>query len=401
MENENKRKCKNWLADFMAWTIPRSEAKESYIFWTGLYTLSCVLRRHVKVSKNFLGSWEVYPYMYILFVGPSGNRKTTTTSYNIELLDEVGGLVAAPDQISVAKLASTLVDSEECSMYINAGELSEFMVKSGNDMYSFLTKAFDGSKRISVGTHLRDIELAEKPCINFLGATTPEWLGDNLPQSVLDGGFGSRCIFVYEEELRRRKLDYTDVDVQGIYDKHHNNLVNDLKYIANNLFGEFTIDPISFKKLDEWYQDGSGIKKNPRGIKMKGYYERKPAYVMKIAMLLKIAEQDTITRDDLILNWKNFEESINVIEQIEKSLHNVFGGLGKNVYKMDMKMMFEYIRNRKVVSLSTLKQEFQNVAEPEKLNQLINGLSSSGLIEVTANGDDDAIVKFKVKKEIK
>lgn len=400
MENENKRKCSNWLADFMAWTVPRSEAKESYIFWTGLYTLSCVLRRHVKISKNFLGSWEVYPYMYILFVGPSGNRKTTTTNYNVELLDEIGGLVAAPDQITVAKLASTLVESEECSMYINAGELSEFMVKSGNDMYSFLTKAFDGSKRISVGTHMRDIELAEKPCINFLGATTPEWLGDNLPQSVLDGGFGSRCIFVFEEELRRRKLDYTDVDVKGIYEAHHSNLVHDLKYIANNLFGEFEVNPVAFKRLDEWYKDGAGMKKNPRGVKMKGYYERKPAYVMKIAMLLKIADQGTLTRDDLYLNWKNFEEGIAVIEQIEQNLHYVFGGFGKNVYKMDMKIMFEYIRERKVVLLSQLLAEFQNVAEPDKLKQLINGLSSSGLIEVNENGSD-ATVRLKIRKEIK
>lgn len=385
--NEHPRKCNNWLTDFLRWTIPRSAAKETYIFWTGLFTLSCVLRRHVKIGEEYLGSWEVYPYLYLLFIGPPGNLKTTTTSYNVKLLDEIPGLTPAPDQVTVPKLASALVDAEDCSVYINAGELSEFIIKSGKDMYSFLTKAYDGAKKLSVGTHMRGIELAENPCVNFLGASTLETLSDILPQAALDGGFGRRCIFIYEEEPRRRKLMYTDVDVKGINLTYKDNLIHDLKYIANNLFGNFKLTDEAVTKFDTWHKDGAGYEKGKLD-RLKGYYETKPAHVMKAAMLLKIADGDVIHKDQLCLTWQNIEEAIQLVESIEPSMHKVIGGMGKNPYKGDMKSMFQYVAQNDPVMLSTLLREFEAAAEYSKLMELVKGLVSSNLITMSPKGTD-------------
>lgn len=393
-ETEHPRKCNNWLADFLRWTIPRSEAKESYIFWTGLFTLACVLRRHVKVSKDDLGSWDCYPYLYLLFIGPPGNKKTTTVNYNNELLNEIPGLTAAPDQITVPKLASALAEAEECSLYINAGELSEFIAKSGVDMYSFLTKAFDGARTLTIGTHMRGIELAEKPCVNFLGASTMETLAEILPQSAMDGGFGRRCIFVFEEDVRRRKLFYKDVDVKKIYDDYFSNLVHDLKFIATNLFGNFKFTPEAYSKFEQWYLDGAGFVKNGRVNRLKGYYETKPAFVMKIAMLLKVADGDIIHKDQLVLDWKTIEEGIQIIESIESNIGNVMGNMGRNTYKSDIKTIYQFIKDNSPVLLSTTLREFSSIAEPSKLNELINGLSSARLIELEPSGSD---ILLKVK----
>lgn len=388
MENEHPRKCENWLTDFLKWTIPRSSAKESYIFWTGLFTISCVARRHVKVGKDFLGSWECYPYLYLLFIGPPGNMKTTTTSYNLELLDEIPGITGAPDQITVPKLASALAEAEECSMYINAGELSEFIIKAGTDMYSFLTRAFDGAKKLSVGTHMRGIELAEKPCINFLGASTLETLMAILPKSALDGGFGRRCLFIYEEEPRRRKLSYTDIDVLAIDAEYKPKLVSDLKFIANNLFGDFQITPEADKKFDQWYQDGSGYRKGKLD-RLKGYYETKPAFVMKAAMLLKIADGNVIHKDQLVLTWENIEEAIQLVESTEPKMQEVIGGMGKNTYQSDLKDIYKFILNNQPVLLSTIMREFSAAAEPAKLEELVKkGLVSAGLIAMSPEGTD-------------
>jgi len=382
---ENPRCCENWLADFLRWTLPRSEAKESFIFWTGLFTLASVLRRHVRISKDYLGSWEVYPYMYLLFVGPSGSRKTTTANYNIELLNEVGGLTSAPDQVTVPKLVSSLIEAEECAMYINAGELSEFIAKSGVDMFSFLTKAFDGVKKISVGTHMRGVELGERPCINFLGATTPEWISDNIPQSVLDGGWGSRTLFIYEEEVRQRKLFYTDVDVKKLYDEIYPNLINDLRFISTNLFGDFKLTKSGEKNFEEWYiENADGGKK--RNVKLKGYYERKPAYVMKVAMLLKIADGNIVSSDQLVLDWPDFEEAIGVIENVEEHMPKVFGQIGKNPYKADLRSIYEFIKDSGKVETQEVRRVFMSAAEPETLNKLINGLVAAGLVKITVDG---------------
>lgn len=396
-ENEHPRYCDNWLADFLRWTLPRNEARESYTFWTGLYTIACVLRRHVKISKEYLGSWETYPYMYLMFVGPAGNRKTTTVNYNVELLDEIPGLVGCPDQVTVPKLASSLAEAEECAMYINAGEMSEFIIKSGLDMYSFLTKAFDGVRKLSVGTHMRGIELAEKPCINFLAATTQEWFNDNIPQSILDGGFGRRCLIIYEDDVRRRKMMYKDVNVKGLYDDYHLPLLADLKFIGKNLFGDFQLTPEAVNKFEQWYQDGSGVNRQgaPKNPKMRGYYETKPAYAMKLAMILKIADRDIINRDQLILSWQNLEEAIKTIEGLEQNMSEVLGGTGRNVYKFDVREIYNFIKEKQPIDLTEIKRTFMNVAEPLKLDELINGLRTAGLIVV-----DDANGKVSVKKII-
>jgi len=387
MTNEHPRKCENWLSDYLGWTIPRSEAKESYIFWTGLFSLACVLRRHVKVGEEYLGSWECYPYLYLLFIGPAGNKKTTTTKYSLDLLEDVPGLTPAPDQITVPKLASTLAEAEECAMYINAGELSEFIVKAGKDMYSFLTRAFDGAKSLSVGTHMRGVELAEKPCINFLGASTLETLSDILPQSALDGGFGRRCIFVFEETTRRRKMFYKDIDVRGLHEDFKNNLIHDLKYISNNLFGNFQFTDDAQKKFEQWYIDGAGYKKGKLD-RLKGYYETKPAFVMKAAMLLKIADGNVIHKDQLVLDWSNLEEAIQLLESIEPNMQEVVGGMGKNIYKSEIKTIYYHIKENSPVLFSAILRDFSALAEPSKLEELVKGLVSAGLITMSPKGSD-------------
>ena len=76
--------------------MPRSEAKESFIFWTGLFTLASAIRRKVYIPKTVLGSWEVAPYLYIMFVAPAGKaRKTTTLSYSDDLLLQELGIKKA------------------------------------------------------------------------------------------------------------------------------------------------------------------------------------------------------------------------------------------------------------------------------------------------------------------
>jgi len=112
-----ERKCKNWLLSFRDWTMPRSEAKETFIFWTGLFTLASAIRRKVYISKEILGSWEVAPYLYIFFVAPAGKaRKTTTLSYVDDLLLDEMGIKKASAAMTQQVLMKRIADSPDASM---------------------------------------------------------------------------------------------------------------------------------------------------------------------------------------------------------------------------------------------------------------------------------------------
>lgn len=365
------RKCDNWLKDFGKWTLPRSEAPETFIFWTGLYNLAAALRRHVKIPKRLLGSWECSPNLYVLFIAPAGKaRKSTTVNYTEDLLEEIPDITRSPELITKERLMSRLVKSPDASMYVTAPEFGEFMVKSGPEMYGFLTNAYDGRKKLDADTHVRQLEFVERPCVNLLGATTPEWVAENMPESVIGGGFASRVIFLYEERKRVSEIFYDHLDQEEL-ERLRSNLVADLAHIATNLNGEFDFAPDAKDFTRKWYK-GLGEETN---YKLSGYFERKPAHIFKVAMLLHLARKDT-----LILELEDIVEAMTLLEQVERKLPDVFVAVGKNPYVIDAKRIATFIKEKGRVSEQELKRQFFHVAQPETLSALIRGMVEMGRV---------------------
>lgn len=371
------RKCKNWLTDFGRWTLPRSEAPETFIFWTGLFTLSSALRRHVKIPKTLFGSWEASPNLYILFIAKAGKaRKSTTANYSEELIDDVGHITKAPELITKESLLTTLVKADDAAMSILAPEFGEFMVKSGPEMYGFLTNMFDGKKNIRASTLSRGVEFAERPCVNLLGATTPEWVAENMPASVIGGGFASRVIFVFEERVRRRQLYYESLDYEAL-ERLRNNLVNDLDHIARNIHGDFQLTEEAKEFMESWYRANADAPPDTDAA-LAGYFERKPAHIHKVAMLVHIAYSD-----ELILNVDDFKNAIRLLEQVEVKLPETFQAIGRNPYTLDLKNMVEWIKAKGRVSERELKRKFYSVAaRPEDLDALITAAIELGSIHM-------------------
>lgn len=374
-----ERKCKNWLVDFGRWTLPRSEAPETYIFWTGLFTLSSVLRRKVFIPKSLLGSWSVAPNLYILFIAPAGRaRKSTTANYIEDLLDDIPNITRAPELVTKERLLDKLIKSNDASMCIVAPEFGEFIAKSGPSMFGFLTNMFDGKKNISEDTFTRGAGFAEKPCVTLLGATTPDSMVEMMPQNVIGGGFASRTVFIYEERVRRRKIWYDDVD-QKEMELLHQNLMADLLHINENISGEFTLSKEAYDFFGDWYEKNS--EGDPEQYKLSGYFERKPAHIMKLAMLLHIAYSD-----ELVLQKRDFEDAIKQVEIVEKSLPVVFQSLGSNPYTVDMYRILDYIVDKQRVTKEQVSNHFMHAAEPMKLKELMDGLVDAGYIEAELEG---------------
>lgn len=382
-----KRKCENWLIDFGKWTLPRSEAPETFIFWTGLFTLAAALRRRVFIPKSTLGSWSCAPNLYILFIAPAGRaRKSTTANYTEELLDTIPGITKSPELVTKESLLNQLVKSNDAAMYIVAPEFGEFIVKSGPTMFGFLTNMYDGKKNISSATLTRGGEFAEKPCVNLLGATTPEWVAENMPESVIGGGFASRVIFIFEDKVRRREIFYADEDLAKVGTSHenletlHKNLMDDLLHISENISGEFQFTPGAKEFFDDWYKKHADGERDDH--KLSGYYERRPAHVMKIAMLLHLAREDS-----LVLTVEDLEQAITIVKQPEKKLPNVFQSIGKNPYTVDIYRILDYILEKGAVTKESVRRHFMHSATPSVLNELMDGLAAAGYVTVRVDGD--------------
>ncbi len=375
-EQEYKRQCENWLLSFRDWTLPRAEAKETFIFWTGLFTLASAIRRKVYIPKSILGSWEVAPYLYIIFVAPAGKaRKTTTLAYTDDLLLKEMGITKSSAAMTQQVLMKRLADSPDSSISIQVKEFGTFYNQSKEMMIDFLTALFDGVKRYDSDTLARNVEFAERPCINLLGATTPKWISENLSENAIGGGFASRVIFVFEDTVRRRKLLYhrgKDKIDSAKRKTIQAKLLADLIHISQNIEGEFSIESHAEEFIEEWYLKYADNPQNP-DPRLTGYNERKPAYVFKIAMLCHLAYSD-----ELILNRQDFGQALMILGQVEKKMLQTFQAIGKNPYTLDIDALRETVRGLGTIPTEKLKKQFQHVATPSKLEELIDFLITTG-----------------------
>lgn len=323
-------------------------------------------------KRGLLGSWEASPNLYILFIAQAGRaRKSTTANYAEDLLDEIPNITKAPELITKEELLRQLARSSDASMSIAAPEFGEFMVKSGVDMYGFLTNAYDGKKKLGAATITRAHDFAERPCVNLLGATTPEWVAANMPESVIGGGFASRVIFVFEERVRRRKLIYDDVDYEAL-EEMKSALLADLLHISQQIQGDFSFDEEALAFVKDWYATTSN-EDEVKDYKLQGYFERKPAHVLKVAQLLHVAYSD-----ELIIHKRDLEQAIQIVELVEKKLPETFQSIGKNPFNTEVKRILGFVKQNGRVYERDLKREFRHAALPKQLDELILDLVSSG-----------------------
>lgn len=371
------RKCKDWLETFMEWTVHRTEAHEHLLLWGGLFTLSSALRRRVVIPKSFLGSWEVYPYLYIIIVGPPGRpRKTTSMSFSNKLLRIVPGVQLANTSQTQQDLHEDIIKSADGSITIFSKEFSNFIAPSGPIMYDYLTGIFDGDVDLTYGTVGRGKRNAEKPCVNLLACTVPQFIAE-MPISVIEGGFASRVIFIHVTDVRQRQFFYDSlIDLQRL-SVIETKLKADLAYIANNVKGEFKFDNDETKgKIEQWYRDTADNfpLSDPRTF---GYFERKPAHVLKVTMLLRIAYSD-----ELIITFDDFIRALKIVEQTEKDLTKVFHAVGKNPYVATMDQITEFVKSRKKVPRKELLSRFYPFAPPQQLSELLGALIAMDKIRV-------------------
>lgn len=383
------RKCPNWIRAFEAWTAPRSEVTIEFIRWTAIWTLAAAVRRRVYIPKEAgLGSWTCYPYLYIMFVAPPGYRKTTTVSYAIELLEKVPNFPLPPTLITLTGLVDDIKQAPESSIYLTMEEFGDLIIKGGKEMYEFLTSMYDGKKALRQKTMLRGLEAAEKPTINLLAGTTPEWISDNIPRALLGGGFASRVIWVYGDKLRRRRLFYTSDELESL--KLQPYLQADLNHIAQ-LEGVFKLPDDTKHFLENWYQE---LEKRYKGFKYPGYLNRKHVLVLKLAQLCRIAYTD-----DLTIEIEDVQNAIYQLESVESKLGLVFQGVGKNEYALEMRDIVTFINDRGRVRDTELREHFQNAATPAKLEELIQGVLLIGKVKVETEEVNNKTIRWLVPEK--
>lgn len=376
------RQLDDWLYAYEQFTRG-TESPDSFHLWTGIATIAAAAQRKIYLEY---GHNTVHSNFFLVLVGPSGGpRKSSAMNVGRRLLkrlDEYGIKIhMAPKKATSAALISRMSlikDAPHQSITAFASELGTLLGANSTDITDILTDLWDCDPDFDKDTVSRGAEKITAPWINVIGATTPTWLGENLPKTAAEGGFVSRGLYVYAEDKPRRVARPIITDEQHEIGRL---LVADLAEISR-LEGPFQFSESGGTYFDEWYNDASNFR--PKyGNRMETYYERKHIHVLKTAMALSLSSGDS-----LLLEPAQLSTAIDLVEDLERTMALSFQGVGKNPLSMEQQQIKNQIAKAGTFGLPykvLIGSNIHRIKKPE-IDEILSTLLIIGEIGRDDNG---------------
>ena len=309
--------------------VQGTEAHPTYHTFSALVALATIVGRRVWIP---MGHFDVVPNLYVVLVGPSGNRKTSAMTPAKNLIRTLG-LPFSGESVTKEKLVLDVFAQERViagmppdpkfdkyrtysPMTCMVTELSEFLGGGGIGMINFLVTIYD-QDYYDIRTKNKGDTAIKGPYLCVLACTTPDWITIYLRQDVISGGFSRRAIFVHETGKANRIAfpEITPAMAQAWHD-----LVDYSKRLLS-IYGPFTWEPEAKAFFENWYM----TQRIPSDPMLAGYYESKHIQLLKIAMLIALSEST-----DLVMRVKYLTFGLELLALAEVNMGKVFAGMGRN-----------------------------------------------------------------------
>jgi hypothetical protein len=266
-------------------------------------------------------------------------------------------------------------------------ELGTFLRPDDMGLISFLTDVWDGKDRPFRHTTSSSGEIKiENAWLNVIGATTPTWLQNNFPASLIGEGIGSRIIFIFADQKRHltaypsrapRAKDYFDVEKR---------LTEDLIQIAA-LIGPYDLTGEAYIWGEDWYKKHN-VLRNPAlaSGRYAGYIARKQTHLHKLAMILAASKRDTliIERDDLI-------EADAILGAAESSMIKVFESMGVVDEAKHIAELVAFVRAHKWITGKDLYRLCYNIMSEKDFKQALRIAIEGDILEVIRQNGENGV----------
>lgn len=386
------RHHKHWIRAYMHHTRA-SESPDAYHFWTAVGTIAGALRRRVWIDMRHF-QWT--PNFYIILVGPPGiASKSTTIRIGTSLLENVDGVHFGPQSMTWQSLTQTMEQSVEYVKYIDTKgveqlqamspitcsvpELGTFLKMDDSALVDVLISMWDGQlenwghKTKSSG----NIEI-KNPWLNLLACTTPSWLEQHFPTSMIGGGLTSRIMFIYGDK-KRHLVAYPDEHIhEDDYYGHRKSLIEDLQRIAL-LSGPYALSPAARKWGTEWYERlWSRRPTDMANDRYSGYISRKQTHIHKVALVLAAAQ-----REQLVIEEQDLIEADVLLTSIEPHMIKVFESVGVVDESKHLANIIAHVRAYQWIEGNTLYSLLRNNITERDFKNALRIAVEQGLLQVS------------------
>jgi hypothetical protein len=386
---QRTRKLENWLKGYGEFT-EGSESPPIFHVWVGLSMLAGAMQRKLYMDAGY---FQVHSNMYIVLVAPPGrSRKTTALMIGKRILkgvmdygQEINFSTQASSVAALVKQMSAIPNKDHQSLTAISLELGSLLGSKTTEMVDFLVDIFDCNPDWDKQTVSRGMEKIEHPWLNLIAATTTQWMGDNMSSTIVEGGFVGRTIFVFADSRKRIAFPELTEEQKRIRAA----LAHDLAHISK-LKGQFTFAPEAREAFRHWYEEirEDELNLDPR---LAGYYERKHIYVLKLAMALRISQEDAF-----VIQEVDIETALEYLRMTEPGMHKAFSAVGKNIHSTELVRIREQIQ--RAPHGMTYKQILAaniHSAERETIDKLLASLEHMGEI---SRGNQGAYVSTQKRQ---
>jgi len=393
------RKLNSWLAGLKQY-VENTEAPRQFWLWSGIFTISSAMQRKVWLP---FGMENIYPNLYILTVAPPAARKALPASLAKKMLLEIGVRVSR-DSTSrraitkeLAKIGTEEVfqlpdgtPQSQSAMAVISKEMSSLLMINPKEVIEILTDLYDSYDIWDLGLKDEEDKLYNI-CLGCYIATTPTWLTENLPESSVGGGYTSRNIIVWGDEVYKRvTLPSLTKQQTDIYSA----LIHDLSHI-HTIIGPFKWDKEAYAIFDNWYQNIDQKIRTVKDQRLHPFIGRMHICILKTAMTLRIDYSDS-----LILTPPEITRSIEMMEEVLATASNALGGHGPSRYAAEIYRVRMQIQMLKQTTFRNLLAMNLNHLIRSELKEVIETLAGAGLIRLEPLGTgNDYLVLWKGEKK--
>jgi hypothetical protein len=392
----DKRILTDWIEGYIEYTADE-EPPRKFHEWMSISVIAAALQR--KCCLRW-GSLIFYPNFYIILVAPAGRaRKGTAMAIAEKYISEMM-IPLSPDTTSLQALISRMCEctnteeeTEEgyfeshSSLTAFAPELTVFLGFANKELISALCDFYDCRPRFEYRTISRGIEEIVGVYLNLIGATTPELIKGSMSAETIGTGLPSRMIFVYEHKIEKRVVcPFYMLSPEGQELKRK--LIEDLTKIRS-LKGDFKVSKDFLGYWTEWY--GNYPDECPFDPAHFGsYWERKPAHVMKLSMVMSASRSN-----DKIIQVSDLKRSIKLIEETEHKMPYVFQQVGTSSQAENIQRIMNFIAMKREISTKDLMKEFILFVTQTELDGILSALHMSGFIKAPVIKSGLTIIRHK------
>lgn len=273
-----------WLGSYLRLT----EANEGPGHFHALSALACIGAALGTSVWLDMGFYRIYPPMAVLLTGPSGIRKSVVLAAASNLLTPFvdRGLIAVfRDRFTIEGIISNVTSGSR--VLLMASELAATFGKARylEDSIPLITRMLD-QEGIDYTTKTAGRFSIKDVAFGLLGASTMDWLLNEIPNSAATGGFLGRFLIPYARTTTRYVYRAEDVSakIAGLGEMALD--------ASSSVSGKVKLSTEADRWAERWYKSSRGdLDESFMSAAMGSYYNRRLTHLLRIALILAVLDK--------------------------------------------------------------------------------------------------------------